>query len=142
MSAQNTADVGSAINELVAKWGEAELAGDTATIDSLLDSDFVGIGPFGFTLTKQEWLQRHQSGDLKYQSLNLGDTSVRGFGDAALVIGVQDSVTVYQGNPAPGGKMRFTLVAVRQNDAWTIAGFQLSQMGPPPGMGRPPQQGG
>ena len=138
MSAQNTAAVEEPVNDLVTKWAAAELGGDVATIDSLLDPDFVGIGPFGFTLTKEEWLQRHQSGDLKYQSLSLVDTSVRGFGDTALVIGVQDSVTIYQGNPAPGGKMRFTLVAVRENAAWSIAGFQLSQMGPPPGMGRPP----
>ena len=139
MSARNTADVEKAVNDLVARWAAAELGGDVATIDSLLDGDFVGIGPFGFTLTKEEWLQRHGSGDLKYQSLSLVDTSVRGFGDTALVIGVQDSVTIYQGNPAPGGKMRFTLVAVREDDTWSIAGFQLSQMGPPPGMGRPPQ---
>jgi ketosteroid isomerase-like protein len=140
MSAQNSQDVEKELAELLDRWTESELAGDSSAIAPFLDDDYVGIGPFGFTLTKEEWLQRHESGDLKYQSFALVDTTVRQYGDAAVVIGVQDAAATYQSNPVPGGKLRFSLTAVRAGDAWAVAGFQLSPMGPPPGApgGRPP----
>jgi hypothetical protein len=140
MSAQNSETIEKEIAELLDRWSGAELAGDPAGVGPFLDDDYVGIGPFGFTLTRAEWLQRHESGDLKYTQFNLVDTTVRQYGDTALVVGVQDAAATYQGNPVPGGKLRFSLTAVRAGDTWVVAGFQLSQMGPPPGMppgGRP-----
>ncbi|GAB1508110.1 nuclear transport factor 2 family protein [Actinophytocola sp. KF-1] len=130
MSAQNTDVVEKEIADLLDRWSEAELSGDPAAIGPFLDDDYVGIGPFGFTLTKAEWLQRHESGDLKYSQFRLVDPQVRQYGDTVLVIGVQDAVATYQGNPVPGGKLRFSATVV----AGRIAGFQLSPMGPPPGM--------
>ena len=140
MSAQNSEVTDKEIADLLDRWSEAELAGDPTAVSPFLDDDYVGIGPFGFTLTKAEWLQRHESGDLKYTAFNLVDTAVRQYGDAVIVVGVQDAAAAYQGNPVPGGKLRFSVTAVRTAGAWVVAGFQLSQMGPPPGMpgGRPP----
>jgi hypothetical protein len=130
MSAQNTEVVEKETADLLDRWSEAELSGDPAAIAPFLDDDYVGIGPFGFTLTKAEWLQRHESGDLKYSQFKLVDLRVRQYGGTVLVIGVQDAVASYQGNPVPGGKLRFSAVVV----AGAVAGFQLSPMGPPPGM--------
>lgn len=140
MSAQNSAVIDKEIADLLDRWSEAELAGNPVSISPFLDGDYVGIGPFGFTLTREEWLQRHESGDLKYTQFNLVDTTVRQYGETAIVIGVQDAAATYQGNPVPGGKLRFSLTAVRNGESWVVAGFQLSQMGPPTGMpgGRPP----
>jgi uncharacterized protein DUF4440 len=133
MSAQNSEVVAKEINDLLDRWSEAELSGDPATITGFLDADYVGIGPFGFTLTKAEWLHRHESGDLKYSQFSLVDRQLRQYGDTVLVVGVQDAVATYQGNPVPGGKLRFSATVV----AGAVAGFQLSPMGPPPGMPRP-----
>jgi ketosteroid isomerase-like protein len=130
MSAQHTDVVEKEVADLLDRWSEAELSGDPAAIAPFLDDDYVGIGPFGFTLTKEEWLRRHESGDLRYSQFSLVDRQVRQYGDTVIVVGVQDAVATYQGNPVPGGKLRFSATIV----AGAVAGFQLSPMGPPPGM--------
>ena len=41
----------------------AVLMADTAFLAERLTDDFIGVGPFGYTLTKPAWLARHQAGD-------------------------------------------------------------------------------
>lgn len=53
-------------------WATAELRGDAAFLESTLADDFVGIGPLGFMLTKQEWIGRHQIRRLKVRIAHAG----------------------------------------------------------------------
>jgi ketosteroid isomerase-like protein len=117
---------------LAEAWTTAELRGDTAYLETLLTDDFIGIGPLGFMLTKQEWLVRHRSGDLKYEAFTLDEIKVRVYNDAALLIGRQVQNAAYRGNPLPG-QFRATLVFVQQLEQWRLAGLQLSTIGQPPG---------
>jgi ketosteroid isomerase-like protein len=120
------------IEQLQRQWTQAELVADTTTLDSLLDRDFLGVGPLGFTLTKDAWIGRHQSGDLKYQALALDDSNVRQYGDSAIVVATQRQQATYQGNALPDGKFRVTLVLVRPHGEWQIAGAHLSPIAQPP----------
>ncbi len=113
-------------------WAAAELHGDTAFLESTLTDDFIGIGPLGFMLNRQEWLARHRSGDLKYESFGLDDVKVRVYNDAAILTGRQVQNAAYRGNPMPG-QFRTTLVFVRQQGQWRLASLQLSTIGQPPG---------
>src|SRR5258708_28606657 len=79
-------------------WATAELRGDTTFLERTLADDFIGIGPLGFMLTRQEWLARHTSGDLKYESFNLDQGKVRMYNDAAVFTGRQIQNAVYRGN--------------------------------------------
>src|SRR5262245_17089028 len=72
------------IDSFFGEWSAAERAGDTGQLDSPLTEDFGGIGPVGFSLPKAEWLARHQQG-LSYESFGPGETTVRIYGDAAIV---------------------------------------------------------
>src|SRR5258706_12817928 len=83
-------------------WATAELRGDTAFLERTLSDDFIGIGPLGFMLTKQEWLARHRSGGLKHESLNLDEGNVRGYKEAAVFTGRQVPNASYRGNPIQG----------------------------------------
>ena len=116
---------------LAAAWATAELHGDTAFLESTLADDFVGIGPLGFMLTKQEWLARHQSADLKYASFSLDEVKVRVYNDAAILTGRQVQNAAYRGNPIQG-QFRITLVFVQQQGQWRLASLQLSTIGQPP----------
>jgi ketosteroid isomerase-like protein len=113
-------------------WAAAELRGDTTFLESTLADDFVGIGPLGFMLTKQEWLARHQAGDLKYESFNLDEVQVRVYNnDAAVLTGHQVQNGAYRGNSIQA-QFRTTLVFVQHQGQWRLASLHLSTIGQAP----------
>jgi ketosteroid isomerase-like protein len=113
-------------------WAAAELRGDTTFLESTLADDFVGIGPLGFMLTKQEWLERHQAGDLKYESFSLDEVKVRVYNnDAAVLTGRQVQNGAYRSNSIQA-QFRITLVFVQQQGQWRLASLQLSTIGQAP----------
>lgn len=114
-------------------WAMAEQNGDTAFLKDALTNDFVGVGPRGFMLSKEEWLERHESGKLRYESLLLGETKVRLYGDSAIVIARQTVKGKYEEHDLEG-RFRATLVLVERGGRWLLAGIHLSPvMGPPSG---------
>jgi ketosteroid isomerase-like protein len=120
------------LNQLGQTWAGAELRGDTALLDRLLADDFSGVGPYGFMLTKTQWLTRFTSGDLKHDSFTWDDVRVRIYGDAAVVTGRQTMTGTHQGNPVQG-QFRVTQLLVKQSGTWQIAALQLSPIMQPPG---------
>ena len=123
------------LEELAREWAAAELRGDTAFLGSVLTDDFVGVGPRGFTLTREQWLARHEAGNLKYESFGLDEVEVRSYGDAAVTVCRETAEGVYEdenGRYAIHDQFRATLIFVKQRERWLLAGLQLS-----PILGRP-----
>jgi hypothetical protein len=83
----NREQAGQEVMHLADTWATAELQGDVAFLERLLSDDFIGVGPLGFLLSKQEWLARHQTGDMKYDVHTLDEVKVRAYNEAAIVIG-------------------------------------------------------
>jgi ketosteroid isomerase-like protein len=121
------------ILDLGRRWAEAELAADVATLDTLLDDDFVAVGPLGFVLDKRQWLGPRQAGDLKTTSFQWLDPAVRFFGDTAVVIGTQVQQATYQGQDA-SGRFRVTQIAAHTggHGRWVLVGMHLSPIAQPP----------
>jgi hypothetical protein len=92
VSTDRVADVPGVL-DLVREWVDAELRGDAQALDTLLAADFVGVGPRGFVLTRQQWLARYRSGDLRNTGFELRDPQVRDYGAAAVVVGTQAQQT-------------------------------------------------
>lgn len=112
------------ILDLVDRWADAELHGDIDAYETLLTSDFAGIGPVGFALGKAQWAGRHRGG-LTNHAFEVLEPEVRTYGDAAIVTGVQRQRTTARGHDA-SGSFRLTLVVVRGDDGPAIAHLQLS----------------
>jgi ketosteroid isomerase-like protein len=119
------------VAQLADTWATAELQGDTAFLEKHLADDFVGVGPLGFLLSKQQWLARHQSGDMKYTAHTLDEIKVRAYAEAAIGIGRLTQEATYRGNPS-NAQMRTTLVFVHQQGQWQLAGLHFCNIGQPP----------
>ena len=122
-------------NNLVEDWASAELRGDTAVLGDVLADDFVAVGPRGFMLTKEQWLSRHEAGNLRYETFGLDEVAFRPYGNAAVVVCRQSTEGVYEdenGRYDIHEQFRATLIFIKQQENWLLAGLQLS-----PILGRP-----
>lgn len=124
------------IRDLGATWVDAELAADVRTLDALATDDFHLVGPFGFVLDKEQWLDRYRSGDFATTALTWHDVEAREYGDSVVTIGTQSQEAAYRGSPS-NGDYRITHVFVRAGAGWKIAGMQLSPTSFAPPAGAP-----
>jgi hypothetical protein len=117
--------------ELVQRWAAAEQENDDGRLDGLLAGGFAGVGPFGFILTRDQWLARFTNG-LVNRSFTVTDLQVRDYGTAAAGIGVLAQETGWQGNDN-SGRFRVTLLAVRAGEGWLLAQVHIGPLQAPPG---------
>jgi hypothetical protein len=124
------------LRELERRWTQAEIEADVAALDALATDDFTLVGPAGFVLDKQQWLERYRQRDLVTHSLRLEDTMTRIWGSAAVTIGRHIQQAEYRGHGA-NGEFRATHIAIHDGSQWRLAGQHLSPIGgPPPFAGR------
>jgi ketosteroid isomerase-like protein len=120
------------LTTLLTTWADAERAADASTTERLLTDDFVGVGPVGFQLSKQAWLQRQTGGDLHYDQLDLDEVATREYSDCAVTVGRWNARGTAQGRPIPEAS-RVTLVSVKNDGDWRIAGIHFSFIAGTPG---------
>jgi ketosteroid isomerase-like protein len=117
--------------DLVGRWAAAEQGNDAQALEGLLADDFVGVGPLGFVLDRDQWLARFGNG-LTNRAFAVEDAQVRDYGAAAVVVAVLAQETSYRGGDN-SGRFRLTLVAVRPADRWLLAGAHIGMLQQPPG---------
>ena len=117
--------------DLVQRWTASEEQNDAATLDGLLADGSAGVGPFGFILTRDQWLARFTNG-LVNRSFTVTDLQVRDLGTAAVGIGVLAQETSWQGSDN-SGRFRVTLVAVQAGEGWRLAHVHIGPLQAPPG---------
>src|SRR5215471_5722137 len=118
------------VHDLVQRWAEAEQENNAGRLDGLLAGEFAGVGPFGFILTRDQWLARFTNG-LVNRSFTVTDLQVRDVGTAAVAIGVLAQETSWQGHDN-SGRFRVTLVAVRAGEGWLLAHAHIGPLQGPP----------
>jgi hypothetical protein len=86
------------IREIQERFDRAELHDDRDTLGELIDQEFLSIGPKGFLLDRQQWIDRHEF--FTYHKLDVSEVDIRHFADTAIVRAVQR-------NQAPPTATRF-----------------------------------
>ena len=112
------------LQRFVGEWADAERREDVAFLRESLTDDFVGIGPLGFVLTKDQWLGRYEGG-LSFDSFVLDEVAVRLYGGAAVATCRQSQSGEFRGNDA-SGEFRATLVFAEREGRCLLAGLHLS----------------
>lgn len=114
------------VYDLRRAFDEAELRGDTESLDGLLADDFRSIGERGFVLDKAQWLGKFS--EFAYTSLETGDVEVSDYGHAAIVRCVQRSRSIWRGQEMTL-TVRVSQTWVDLPDGWRLAGIQFSSLG-------------
>jgi ketosteroid isomerase-like protein len=120
------------IDDLLTSWATAERKGEVSTLDRLLTDDFAGIGPLGFVLRKQAWLERF-GGGLIYDHFELEEIQARDYGGAAVVTTRQIASGMLDGDPLPFETLRATLTLIHNHDCWQLAAIHMSFVAGTPG---------
>jgi ketosteroid isomerase-like protein len=118
------------IREFGQRWAAAEQAGDTSALAGMVVDDFTLVGPLGFILNREQWLQRYETGGLVTEKLVWDEVVVRDYGDTAVAIGRHSQEASFQGNRADGN-FRGTHIYLRRDGQWLLAGIHLSPIGAP-----------
>ena len=113
------------LEKLAEDWATAELRGDITFLKRNLADDSIGVGPYGFLLTKDDWLERHESRKLRYESFRLDEVRVRLYGEGAVMIARQMTKGKYEDNDLPGN-LQATLFFAQQEGRWLLAGIHMS----------------
>jgi hypothetical protein len=117
--------------DLVHRWAAAEARNDAGPLGDLLAGDFVGVGPLGFVLTREQWLARFGNG-LVNAAFAVEDPAVRDYGAAAVLVGVLAQQTSYAGRDN-SGRFRITVVTARDGDRPVIANVHIGPLSAQPG---------
>jgi hypothetical protein len=110
---------------------------DGDEFDELAVEDFGLVGPVGFMLDREQWLDRFRGRDLVVSSLTWNGSRVRRLTDAAVVVGVHAQQAAYRGQQSDG-QLRVAQVWVRTVDTWKLASLHLRQIIAPPCTGSRP----
>jgi len=113
------------IRALQDEFDRAELHADRETLQRLLADDFVSIGPKGFLLDKQAWIDRHDL--FEYQELQTSELDIRVYDGTAIVRDVQRNKARYKDERVELA-VRVSQVWVKQQDDWRLAAIQFSPL--------------
>lgn len=107
------------------RFDHAELAGDRETLRELIADDFLSIGPRGFVLDKDQWIDRHD--EFTYRQLETSEMDVRHYGDTAVVRDIQRNRATYRDQHV-AVNTRVTQVWVRHDSRWRLVAIQFSPL--------------
>jgi hypothetical protein len=113
------------IRKLQDEFDHAELHADIETLQRLLTDDFLSIGPKGFMLDKQEWINRHVH--FRYDTLDTSDMDIRLYDNTAIVRNILTNTATYNDEHVEF-TLRVSQVWVEQGNEWRLAAIQFSPL--------------
>ena len=120
------------ITGLLTRFAKAQRGIDADELSALLTDDFKVVGPLGFVVAKQEWLEQFRTGMLQIQSLEWDEIDIRTHAYAyfAIAIGRLTQAATFARKPADG-TFRVTAIATGHGTSWQLAGAHFSPIAAP-----------
>lgn len=123
MRTLTTADESLLVSEAALR--RAQLAGDVAEIDRLIDEELVFTGPDGALYSKADDLEAHREGWVRITRLEPSEERVQRFGNIAVVIVRMDMAGSFRGEPF-AGPFRYTRVWCARPEGWRVVAGHVS----------------
>jgi len=122
-----TAPAEQTLMQMERDWNQATLAKDYKTLNRIMAEDWVGIDFKGVTTTKSESIAELKAGESRNESVELGDMTVRVYGNSAVVIGSDTEKSRYQGKDS-SGKYAWMDVFVKRNGRWQAVASESTKI--------------
>jgi hypothetical protein len=104
---------------------EAAIRRDVSFVERTLAEDYVGIGPLGAVVTKDDTVAARKAAQLHYDSIEISEMVVRLYGNTAVVTARAEVKGSELGEDF-SGPYRFTRVWVRRNGHWQTVSYQAT----------------
>ena len=108
---------------------KAQLAGDVAALERLIDDALVFTGPDGNLYGKSDDLTAHRTGTIRITRLDPSEERVQRFGSIAVVSVRMEMAGTFNGT-AFAGPFRYTRVWCARPDGWRIVAGHVSAVAP------------
>jgi hypothetical protein len=105
------------------------VAGDREALSRLVADDCRIVGPKGYLIGKEEWIDAHHSGVYEQVLLQVEHTELTVRDDLAVRCDLQRSECLFQGETITG-LFRVLNVWARDDDAWQLVGIQYTAVAP------------
>ncbi|HET9799480.1 MAG TPA: nuclear transport factor 2 family protein [Gemmatimonadaceae bacterium] len=127
--------VGPPDEEIVALESEvraAQLGADVAALDRLIADELLFTGPDGRLGTKQQDLDAHGSGAIRFRAHEPQELRIRRVGADVALVALRAKLAVEVGGAVVEGIYRYTRVWAREHDGrWRVAGGHVSEVSAP-----------
>lgn len=115
------------IQDLQEQLNQALLKADKAVLDRLVDDNCQIIGPKGFKIAKDEWIDVHAGGEFEQIRLDVRDAELHLFGATAVRCDIMDSACRYH-DELITGQFRVMQVWAQQAETWRLVAIQYTAL--------------
>ncbi len=106
---------------------QALVRADTAALERMWADDYSFTNPGGNVMDKAGYIGALKSGGLKFETLDIADTKVRVYGDAAVVTG-RATVKGKGDNQDINDQVRYTTMYVKRQGRWQAVATQATRI--------------
>ena len=107
----------------------AQLTGDAATLERLVDDALVFTGPDGAVYGKADDLAAHRQGWVRITRLEPSEERIQRFGSIAVISVRMEMAGTFRGEPF-AGPFRYTRVWCERPDGWRVVAGHVSAVQP------------
>lgn len=109
----------------------AQLRADVAALDRLISDDLLFTGPDGEVATKEQDLDAHRTGAVRFREHEPEELRIRRVGRNVAVTALRTRLAVEVGGVVVRGTYRYTRVWAREKAAeWRVVGGHVSEIAP------------